>query len=104
MGLTQGHQVYAALSDAGIQKLLHSVFLARPHYFNYATAGMGSTSLDVGPVPTLLIPGSATGALDYSLQLSEPKINFFPLVNPGTFPLPVKQNQFGIYVKGTDRK
>ena len=101
MGLTQGHHLYAALSDNGIQKFLHSVFVARPHYFNYATSGMGGGSPDISPLPLMPVPGSGVAGLDYSLRFTEPSINFFPLANPVGFPLPVKANQFAIYVKGT---
>ena len=60
MWLTQGHQIFAAFSDTGIKKFLDSVFLARPHYFNYATAALGGAA-GVNPLSPLPIPGSAVG-------------------------------------------
>lgn len=111
MWLTQGHQIYAAFSDTGIQKFLNGVFLARPHYFNYATAALGGGTAGVSSLSPLPVPGSAVG-VDYKLEFPNvPIIQFYPNASPPPPqpvpaapipPLPTPYawtlNQFVIYV------
>jgi hypothetical protein len=100
MSLTNGQDLYAALDEEGLQKFLRAVYLARPHYFAYATASMGGGTTDVSLVSPIPIPGTPTG-FDFSLELSEPDVEFFPLANPAGFPLPVGQNQFALHTQVT---
>jgi hypothetical protein len=99
MGYTQGHSIYAALGQTGVQKFLHNVYSARPHYFNYASAGLGGGSVDIGLLPALPIPGSSSG-IDFSLQFTEPVLSFFPAP---TFPKlgPPVKDQFGLAITAT---
>src|SRR4051812_12703186 len=99
MSLTQGHDLYAALNESGLKKFLDNVYAARPHYFNYATPGLGGGSPDVSLIPPISVPGSNVG-VDCSFELTEPEISFYPVPSP-PFPLPVAQNQFGFYTKAT---
>ncbi len=107
MWLTQGHQLYAAFSQSGIQKILSSVFAARPHYFNYATNALGGGTSGVSLLSPLPVPGSAAG-VDYKLQFpNAPVIQFYPnAVAPPPQPVPMPAppqpyawtlNQFAIY-------
>jgi hypothetical protein len=98
-GLAKGHSVYAALDQAAVQKLVHNVFLSRPHYFTYATAALGGGSTDVSLLPTIPVPGSNSG-VDFTLRLSEPVISFFDAAFPP--PLgPLTANQFGLQLNVT---
>lgn len=82
MWFTQGHQLYAAFSQSGIQKLFNSVFTARPHYFNYATSALGGGTPGVSSLSPIQVPGCAAG-VDYKLQFpSVPLIEFYPEAIP----------------------
>jgi hypothetical protein len=105
MGLTtdpngKPHSLYAAFAQTGFQKFLHNVFQARPHYFNYASPGLGGGTIDVGLLPVLPIPGSTSG-VEFSLRFAEPVLSLFP--NPAfpTPPGPIVKNQFGLDLKMT---
>ncbi|WP_146006741.1 hypothetical protein [Bradyrhizobium forestalis] len=80
-----------------MQKFLHSLFVARPHYFNFATPAMGGGGPDIGPLQPIAVPGSNAG-IEYSLSFTEPRIRFFPSAfNPAPpAPLPIAANHFGI--------
>src|SRR5581483_12026037 len=84
------------------QKFLHNVFLARPHYFNFATPAVGGGSATVGVVSPIVVPGSAV-TIDFSLEFTEPQICFFPDQFSTAPPsaLPVAQDHFGIFLSGT---
>jgi len=107
MGLTTDpngatHSLYAALAQTGLQKFLHNVYQARPHYFNYASPGLANGSIDIGVLPAMQIPGS-TSSIDFSLQFAEPVLSLFS-APPPPFPAPpgpIALNQFGLQLKVT---
>jgi hypothetical protein len=102
MSLTNGHDFYASLAQTGVQKFMDALFTARPHYFSFASVGMGGSSPDVTTVSPIPVPGDVS-SIDYSLLLTEPSIFFFPnqFAVPSPNQLQVRQGQFGIYLEVT---
>jgi hypothetical protein len=95
MPLTNGHDVFASLNETGVNKFIHNLALARPHYFTFATAGLGGGSPNVGLLPPLTLPGAGYG-LNYGIRIVVPQIDFFKqdlLLPP---PLVLKPNQFSV--------
>jgi hypothetical protein len=95
MALTNGHDVFASLNETGINKFIHNLALARPHYFVFATAGLGGGSPNVGLLPPLTIPGASFG-LNYGIRIAVPTIDFFKQDLALPLPLVLKPNQFSI--------
>jgi hypothetical protein len=95
MGLTNGHDAYAALNETGVNKFIHNLALARPHYFTFASAGLGGGSPSVGLLPPLTIPGANYG-LNYGIRIFVPQIDFFPQDLALPPPLVLKPNQFSV--------
>jgi hypothetical protein len=97
MSLTNGNDLYAALSDTAANKFLRNVFQARPHYFNYATQDLGGGSPSVGLLTPLLLPGVAS-PVSYSLKFAQPTFAFYPTqANPPAPAPPITTNQFRFY-------
>ena len=55
---------------------IHNLALARPHYFTFATTGLGGGSSSIGLLPPLTIPGASYG-LNYGIRIAVPRIDFF---------------------------
>ena len=92
MWLTQGHEFFAAFSQSGIQTL-NSVFAARPHYFNYATAALGGGTTGVTSLSPLPVPGSAS-AIDYKLNFPSVPV-YTVLPKRGCSPAPANSDTTG---------
>jgi hypothetical protein len=95
MGLTNGHAVFAAIHETGINKFIRNVALARPHYLNFATAGLGGGSPAVSLLPPLTVPGAGFG-LQYEIAIEQPVVDFFPQNLPLPAGLTLGANQFSI--------
>ena len=95
MPVTNGHDVYASLNETGVNKFIHNFALARPHDFNFATAGLGGGSPNVGLLPPLTLPGASYG-LNYGIRILVPHIDFFPQNVALPPPLLLKPNQFSV--------
>ena len=76
MPLTNGHDAFASLNETGVNKFIHNLALARPHYFTFATAGLGGGSASVGLLPPLTLPGAGYG-LNYGIRIVVPRIDFY---------------------------
>lgn len=106
MALTDFAHIYAALHDSGINRMIKLLMKQRPSLFNYGTAHIRNnpellceplnvhpdvtrflTVLD--PVPVI---GSQSLGLDYCVQLTDFKFDFFP---SSTFPLPGELSPLG---------
>lgn len=85
MALTAGHDVFAGLHEDGINKFIHNVYLCRPYYFHYATPLLGGGTPGIGILSPLQVPGAGFG-LEYSVEISQPVIDFFP--QDASLPLP----------------
>lgn len=85
MALTAGHDVFAALHEDGINKFIRNVYLCRPYYFHYATPLLGGGTPGISPLSPLQVPGAGFG-LEYSVEISQPVIDFFP--QDAVLPLP----------------
>src|SRR5690242_19410421 len=94
------HSLFASLAQTAVQKFFHNVYLARPHYFNYASAGLGGGSMDIGLLPALAIPGSPS-SVDLSIKFGEPILSFFPSPGFPAPPGPIAVDQFGLELKFT---
>jgi hypothetical protein len=95
MPLTNGNDVFASLHENGVNKFIKSLALARPHYFKFATAGLGGGSPAVGLLPPLTLPGAGYG-LNYAIQIEPPQIDFFPQNVDLPPPLVLARNQFSV--------
>jgi hypothetical protein len=95
MALTNGHDVFASLNENGINKFIHNLALARPHYFVYATAGLGGGSAGVSLLPPLTVPGAGYG-LNYGIRILPPVFDFYPQDAALPPPLVLGHNQFSI--------
>jgi hypothetical protein len=95
MPLTNGHDAYASLNETGVNKFIQNLALARPHYFTFATAGLGGGSPNVGLLPPLTIPGASYG-LNYGIRIVVPQIDFFKQDLALPPPLVLKPNQFSV--------
>jgi len=99
MALTNGHDVFAALHETGVNKFIHNVFLARRYYFHFAVPPLGSgvPGTDFAVLPPLPVPGTNYG-LAYSLDISQPVIDFTPQDATSTLPPPLTlgPNQFSL--------
>ena len=71
MGFTNGFAAYAAINESGFNKFIRNVALARPHYLNYATAGLGGGSPSITLLPPLTVPGAGIG-LQYEIKVARP--------------------------------
>ncbi|TPL79870.1 hypothetical protein FJ950_27025 [Mesorhizobium sp. B2-3-14] len=102
MSLTNGYDVYAAISDRGIQKFLESIARARPHYFKYSSLRGNIPTSDITIIPPIPVPGTNQN-IDYSMILATPQVRFYPdqfSPAPPT-PLPIALNQFGLMLQAT---
>lgn len=97
MALTAGHAAYAALHEDGINKFIRNVFLVRPHYFHYATSMFGGGAINVSLLSPLEVPGIGD-VLHYSIDISQPVIDFVPQDAGSTLPAPLTlgPNQFSL--------
>jgi hypothetical protein len=95
MGLTNGFAVFAAIHETGINKFIRNVALARPHYLNFATSGLGGGSPAVSLLPPLTVPGAGFG-LQYEIAIEQPVVDFFPQNLPLAAGLTLGANQFSI--------
>jgi hypothetical protein len=95
MGLTNGFAAFAAIDETGINKFIRNVALARPHYLNFATAGLGGGSPAIGLLPPLTVPGAGIG-LQYEIAIEQPVVDFFPQNLPLPAGLTLGANQFSI--------
>jgi hypothetical protein len=95
MPLTNGHDAFASLNETGVNKFIHNLALARPHYFTFATAGLGGGTPSVGLLPPLTIPGAGYG-LNYGIRIVVPRVDFFKQDLALPPPLVLKPNQFSI--------
>jgi hypothetical protein len=95
MGLTNGHAAFASINESGFNKFIRNIALARPHYLNFATAGLGGGSPGVWLLPPLTIPGAGLG-LDYEIKVEQPVVDFFPQNQPLPGGLTLKKGQFSI--------
>jgi hypothetical protein len=96
MPLTNGHAVFASLSEDGINKFFRNFATARPHDLHFATAGLGGSA--TGPIsllPLLTVPGLNFG-LNYRIDIETPKIDFFPQTLPLPPGLTLGTNQFSL--------
>jgi hypothetical protein len=76
MSLTRNDDLYVALTDSAANKFLRNLFPARPHYFSYATRGLGGTA-SKGPLEPLQLPGVDT-PVDYTVTVTQPSLAFHP--------------------------
>jgi hypothetical protein len=81
------HGIYASLSDGGIQKFLHSVFVARPHYFNHATVALGGGTPDVGEIAPFPIPEGGAANVDLFAPVRRARNKIFPPRKSGDLPI-----------------
>jgi hypothetical protein len=97
MALTAGHAAYAALHEDGINKFIRNVFLVRPHYFHYATSMFGGGAINVSLLSPLEVPGIGN-VIQYSIEISQPVIDFVPQDAGSTLPAPLVlgPNQFSL--------
>jgi len=95
MPLTNGHDVYASLNETGVNKFIQNLALARPHYFTFATSGLGGGTSSVGLLPPLTIPGAGYG-LNYGIRIHIPRVDFFKQDLALPPPLVLKPNQFSV--------
>jgi hypothetical protein len=95
VGLTNGYAAYAAMNESGFNKFINNVAAARPHYFHFATAGLGGGSPSVTLLPPLTIPGASIG-LQYEIEVDTPVIDFYPQTQPLPAGLTLAANQFAI--------
>jgi hypothetical protein len=100
MSLTNGYDVYAAISDRGLQKFINAVARSRPHYFSYCSIRQGkslSNTTIVSPIP---VPGT-NQSIDYSLALATPQVTFYPdqFAAGLPAPFPIAANQFGLMLQ-----
>lgn len=95
MGLTNGHAAYASINESGFNKFIRNIAVARPHYFHFATAGLGGGAPAIGLLPPLTIPGTNYG-LQYEITITPPKIDFFPPTLPLPSGMVLNSGQFAI--------
>jgi hypothetical protein len=97
MALTAGHAAYAALHEDGINKFIRNVFLVRPHYFHYATSMFGGGAINISLLSPLEVPGIGN-VIQYSIDISQPVIDFVPQDAGSTLPAPLTlgPNQFSL--------
>src|SRR5271154_6279316 len=105
MGFTEHCDLYAAVEEAGVNRVIRDIMLQRPSLFNYATASIAHNSKlwcasvphtsDVthygNPLFTIVDPLPILGAdspavsVGFCAQLTRAEIDFFPA---NTIPLP----------------
>ncbi len=97
MALTAGHAAYAALHEDGINKFIRNVYLVRPHYFHYATSVFGGGTTNISLLNPLEVPGIGN-VMQYSIDISQPVIDFVPQDAGSTLPAPLTlgANQFSL--------
>lgn len=95
MGLTNGHAAFASINESGFNKFIRNIAAARPHYFQYATAGLGGGSPSITLLPPLTIPGAGIG-LQYEIAVEPPVIDFFPQSQPLPAGLALGAGQFAV--------
>ncbi len=88
MALTAGHAAYAALHENGINKFVRNVYVARPHYFHYATSLFGGGTTNISLLTPLQVPGLGD-VIQYSIEISQPVIDFVPEDAGSTLPAPL---------------
>ncbi len=95
MALTAGHAAYAALHEDGVNKFIRNVYLVRPHYFHYATSVFGGGTTNISLLSPLEVPGIGN-VIQYSIDISQPVIDFVPQDAGSTLPAPLTlgPNQF----------
>jgi hypothetical protein len=107
---TQYSDFYAAVQDAGINRVLHHVMTQRPSLFNYGSiipatnpqpicraipvvpaviAAQNPLMTEMDPLPVLMTPAFPAINLDYIVQLTAGAIDFFP---GNVFALPPELN------------
>ncbi|HEY3419668.1 MAG TPA: hypothetical protein VGK23_03865 [Methanomassiliicoccales archaeon] len=110
MVFTQNSDLYAAVQDAGINRVLHHVMVQRPSLFNYGSIlpaanpqpicraipavpavvrAQNPLMTEMDPLPVLMTPAIPTITLDYIVQLTNGAIDFFP---GNVFSLPPELN------------
>ncbi len=101
MPLTNGHDVFAALHETAINKFIHNVVTVRRYYVHLAVPplGVGVPGTDFMILPPLPVPGTSYG-LAYSLEISQPVIDFTPKDAANNLPPPLNlsANQFSLSV------
>lgn len=97
MALTAGHAAYAALHEDGINKFIRNVYVVRPHYFRYATSIFGGGTTNISLLNPLEVPGLGN-VIQYSIDISQPVIDFVPQDASSTLPAPLTlgSNQFSL--------
>ena len=99
MTFTQFSDLYVAVQDAGINRVLHHVMVQRPSLFNYGSIlpatdpqpicrgipavpavirAQNPLETVMDPLPVMMTPAIPAITLDYIVQLTNGAIDFFP--------------------------
>ncbi|RWE08329.1 MAG: hypothetical protein EOS23_23935 [Mesorhizobium sp.] len=101
MSLTNGFDIYAALSSVAMNKMINSVAASRPKYFNYSSSLASHDPDVVTLVSPILVPGT-NQTIDYTIALATPAMLLYPdQFNPAPpVAMPIAADQFGLALHG----